>query len=236
MASALMISALLAATAPGSSSQEPPPLWSGRAGFVSTTLILPKSGELHQGDVLVKKVARPSRSARLVETYSLGEGLVIPAGAPFFAYFFPVLQGVGSSPLPERRDNDLTWCAAATTPPHACFRWNGVGRVEYSPATDDPIQDRSPLVRGWIAAPEPKLVEEKASIDPGEELMVVKSIEPTGVTVTTIRTQGAIEKSSDRTYFWGQSIWLGDLGTMTLTAVKDAKGKLTGATGSLTPR
>ncbi len=240
-----MLGAWIIAAWLGSMTQETtnptmPPLWSGKFGFeAAEPPTVPKAGEVRVGDILGRTSRRPTRLARLTQAYRFGEGeqaVLIPAGTPFFASLYPIIEPVGSKPLPPRRNNDLTWCVAATAPPYACFRWNGPGDVEYAPATDGPAQNRRPFVTGWVAAPEPRLREEAIAVSPEEELMVVKSIGPVGVTVTTTSKQGALETSYDRPVWWGQGVWYpGRDAELTFSPIKDSRGRIIGATANLGP-
>ncbi len=204
-----------------------PPLWSGSAGFEEAAPpVLLKSGDVHPGDVLAKTSSRPTRTARLTQDYQFRAGeeeVLIPKGTPFFAYFYPVIQSVDAAPLPPRRDNDLVWCVAAVAPPYGCFRWNAPGQTEYSPATDDATRFRTPFIQGWRAAPEPALHEEPVAIEASQEVMVVKSIDERGVTVSKVQSQGGLSKGWDRHYSWGQGPWTYDVGTLNFAPVKGRK-------------
>jgi hypothetical protein len=237
--------ALLGLAEPQAQANAPPRLWSGDFGFENVAPpVVPKPGEIHEGDVLARLVTRPSRGARLTEAYTFGQGdeaVMIPAGTPFYASLYPVIQAFGSKPLPERRGNDLTWCVAASSPPYACFRWNAPGKVEFARATSEIVRHRRPF-RDWADAPEPRLKEDVVPVVASEELVTVKSIVEGGVVLTVTEREGPIESSKERTYYWGQSVgypgsWSpSSPGELSFSALKDARGRVIGATAALKPR
>jgi hypothetical protein len=234
--------ALLGLAEPQPQDKVPPRLWSGAIGFENVVPpVAPKSGEIREGDVLARVVMRPSRGARLLEAYTFGEGdeaVVLPAGTPFYASLYPVIQAFGSKPLPERRGNDLTWCVAASVPPYACFRWNAPGKVEFARATSEIVMHRTPF-SDWADAPEPRLKEEVVPGVASEELVTVKSIIDGGVVLKVTERKGPIETSKERKYYWGQSVWYPgswSSGELSFSALKDARGRVIGATAALKPR